>query len=339
MVGSARIGTGIPVAGPKAVERQMLEPWPEVGSGPFAVVAENLSKRYANIVAVDRINLRIPEGQIFGLIGPNGSGKTTTIHMLAGLMRPTGGVAKVAGYDVHKQPVAVRRNIGLVFQEPALDRNLTVQENLEFAGALHKMAPRLLNERISELLRLFGLENHRDVTVGKLSGGMRRALDVARGVLHRPRVLFLDEPTVGLDPTNRESLWQFLQRLRQEENITVLVTTHYLEEAKACDRVAFLKRGRVICQGTPGELVASLGSYVLEVEGAHPETIAKHLESCFGRGLTIGTKVLFAINDENFTLDQAARQLNRDVQATHLRRPNLQDVYWWLIHGYADKES
>ena len=219
-----------------------------------AVDARGLVKRFGALLAVDHLDLVIAPGEFFGLLGPNGSGKTSTIHMLSTLIAPSAGSARGAGSDVVRQPVAVRRAIGLVFQDSALDRSLTVQENLEFTAALHDVPTRVARPRIDELLQLFGLEDKRRARVANLSGGMRRALDIVRGVLHRPQVLFLDEPTIGLDIINRRSIWQYLQRLRTQEGLTILLTTHYLEEAAPCHRVAFLARGQLIphAQLAPG---------------------------------------------------------------------------------------
>jgi ABC-2 type transport system ATP-binding protein len=298
-----------------------------------ALRAQGLAKHFGELKAVDGIDLQVGQGELFGLLGPNGSGKTTTIHMLTTLTRPTLGSATVAGFDVCADPVSVRRQIGLVFQESALDRNLTVAENLHFAAALYMMPLALARLRTNELLRVFNLEAKRDVPVGRLSGGMRRAVDVARGVLHRPRVLFLDEPTLGLDPINRQALWQFIARLRREEQITVLITTHYLEEATACDQVAFLNAGRIIGRGTPGYLIKELGAYVLDIEGPDSDQIAARFEPRFGAGLKTHGKVSFRVAEEHFSISRLEAEIDPRVQAMHLRRPDLNDVYLWLIHG------
>jgi ABC-2 type transport system ATP-binding protein len=299
----------------------------------LAVSASRLSKHFGKLKAVDQIDLQIREGEFFGLLGPNGSGKTTTIHMLTTLTRPTHGGATVAGCDVRAEPVRVRRQIGLVFQESALDRNLTVEENLRFAAALYNMPAVLARARIGELLRLFNLEEKRRTPVAKLSGGMRRAVDVARGVLHRPRVLFLDEPTLGLDPVNRRALWQFIAQLRREERVTVIVTTHYLEEAAACDQVAFLNEGKIIGRGAPHQLIQQLGAYVLEIETAEPDAILARFRSCLGGGLKTNAGACFRVADEHFTIGRLETEIDSRVKAMHLRRPDLNDVYLWLIRS------
>ena len=209
--------------------------------------------------------------------------------MLATLIRPTAGTATVAGFDVRREPVRVRGAIGLVFQESALDRTLTVAENLRFAGLLHDLPPRVIEERQRELLELFGLADQRAQPVATLSGGMRRALDIVRGVLHQPRILFLDEPTIGLDLPNRRRIWRFIERLRARTGMTVLLTTHYLEEADGCDRVAFIRKGRLVESGAPRLLVDRLGRHIVEVEGPDLDGLVAMLEPRLGRACATAT--------------------------------------------------
>lgn len=296
----------------------------------YAVRANHLSKSFGKVQAVDNLDLEIPHGQFFGLLGPNGSGKTTTIHMLATLIRPSAGNAFVADHDVVKEPVAVRRTIGLVFQESALDRTLTVDENLELTAALHNIPLRLARPRIDELLELFGLREKRGTPAGSLSGGMRRALDIIRGVLHRPQILFLDEPTIGLDVLNRRAIWRYIEQLRAQEAITVLLTTHYLEEAEGCDQVAFLNRGRIIGAGSPRQLVRELGAFILEVEGGDQDAITAHLAPRLGAPVHEGDTLAFRIPDENFPLAELHRELHARVRTLRIHRPDLNDVYVWL---------
>lgn len=295
----------------------------------FAIECRDLCKQYADTTAVAELDLTIPEGTFFGLLGPNGSGKTTTIHMLSTLVRPTAGRILVAGYDVLKSAVAVRRSIGLVFQESALDRNLTIEENLNFAGALYGLDNETIERRGEELLTLFDLKDKRCVSVAALSGGMRRAVDIARGVLHRPRVLFLDEPTIGLDIINRRAIWRFIGRLRQEHGMTVLLTTHYLEEAESCDEVAFLRKGRLIGSGRPRDLIAELGHHILELETDEPDRHAAALSAELGPPVREGERLLFAIQEPDFHIGELQQRLQHEVRALHLRKPDLNDVYIW----------
>jgi ABC-2 type transport system ATP-binding protein len=295
----------------------------------LAIECRNLGKRYGAQVAVQSLDLDITEGTFFGLLGPNGSGKTTTIHMLSTLVRPTTGSIHIAGHDVLSNPVRVRGEIGLVFQESALDRTLTVEENLHFAGALYGLSRSVIEQRSAELLTLFDLDGKRQTPVGALSGGMRRALDIARGVLHRPRVLFLDEPTIGLDIINRRAIWRFIGQLRQEHGMTVLLTTHYLEEAESCDTVAFLRLGHLIGSGRPTDLIAALGAYILEVETDQPEQHAALLGPELGQPVIEGERLLFAVTDKHFTIGELQTRLQSEVRALHLRKPDLNDVYIW----------
>lgn len=300
-----------------------------------AVAAQALTKRYRPTLAVDRLDLEIPAGEFFGLLGPNGSGKTTTIHMLSTLIRPTAGAARVAGHDVLTAPVAVRRAIGVVFQESALDRSLSVEENLRFAGRLHDLAAADIRRRSEELLALFGLTAKRRQSVAQLSGGMRRALDIARGVIHYPRILFLDEPTIGLDIPNRRAIWRFIERLRAETGVTVVLTTHYLEEADDCDRVAFIKEGRLVAAGAPRALVEGLAGHILDVEGEDLEQLARRLAPKLGPALNDGERLSFRFHGTAGDLGVLQTELAGAADALRLRRPNLNDVFLW-VNAAAD---
>jgi ABC-2 type transport system ATP-binding protein len=229
-----------------------------------AIDARSLGKDFGSIRALHHLDLEVREAEFFGFLGPNGAGKTTTVHLLATLLKPSRGAARVAGHDVVRESLRVRRSIGLVFQETTLDRDLTVEENLRFAARLWNLPDRVAAPRIDELLRQFVLLERRRDPVRTLSGGMRRALDIARGILHEPRVLFLDEPTAGLDPRARRALWELIQALRRSSGLTVFLTTHYVEEAEPCDRVAVLDHGRLVVLGSPAELKRDAGVGSLE---------------------------------------------------------------------------
>lgn len=303
-----------------------------------AIRADGLVKRYGDVTAVEELDLAIPSGQFFGLLGPNGSGKTTTIHMLATLIRPNQGSATVAGFDVVRAAVRVRESIGLVFQESALDRTLTVAENLRFAGLLYNLAPSLIDERSRALLDIFGMADKRNQSVATLSGGMRRALDIVRGVLHEPRILFLDEPTIGLDLPNRRRIWRFIERLRARTGMTVLLTTHYLEEADSCDRVSFIRRGRLVESGPPAELVGRLGRHIVEVESAEPEAVVAQLEPTLGACLRDEDTVFFRYREEDLSLlARLQAQVGSRASAWRVRKPNLNDVFLWVAEGRSLK--
>jgi len=216
---------------------------------------KNLTKKFDKIVAVDNVSLDIREGEVFGLLGQNGAGKTTIIHMLATLIKPTSGTALINGYDIIKNSSKVRKNIGIVFQAPSSDDMLTGFENLKIHSYLYGVPSELRVKRINELLKLVGLYERKDDIVKKYSGGMRRRLEIARGLIHKPKVIFLDEPTLGLDPNSRKSMWEYIQKLVKEEKITIILTTHYMEEADTlCDRIGFINKGKIIAIDTPQQL-------------------------------------------------------------------------------------
>jgi ABC-2 type transport system ATP-binding protein len=296
----------------------------------LAVHSNGLTKRYGDTLAVDRLDLDVPTGEFFGLLGPNGSGKTTTIHMLSTLVRPTSGKALVAGHDVSRNSVRVRGAIGVVFQDSALDRTLSVWENLRFAGMLAGLTGGVIRERTDELLDLFSLGDKQDQPVGSLSGGMRRAVDIARGVIHRPQVLFLDEPTIGLDLPNRKRIWRFIERLRAQTGMTVLLTTHYLEEAANCDRVAFIKKGRIVKSGTPQSLIDGLGEHVIEIEGERLDGIVNELRETLGDPVLEDERASFRFSGSAAELATLQADLAARVSGIRVRRPNLNDVFLWV---------
>jgi len=227
---------------------------------PPAIAIRGLTKRFGTLAAVDSLSLEIGEGEVFGLLGPNGAGKTTTLLMLTTLIPPTGGSATVGGYDIVAEPDRVRSSIGIVFQDPSSDETLTGYENLKLHGLLYGMPAELREQRIAEVLALVELTDRKDEMVKRYSGGMRRRLELARGLMHHPKILFLDEPTLGLDPQTREHIWEYIRRLAQEKKITIILTTHYMDEAeRLCDRVGIMDHGRIIALGTPQQLIASVG--------------------------------------------------------------------------------
>src|SRR5215210_1781024 len=219
------------------------------------ITIRNLVKQYDNLTAVDNLSLDIHDNEVFGLLGQNGAGKTTIIHMLATLLKPTSGTASVNGYDIVNEPAKVRASIGIVFQAPSSDDMLTGYENLKLHSLLYNVPRKIREKRISDVLELVNLTERQHDQVKKYSGGMRRRLEIARGILHKPKILFLDEPTLGLDPRSRESMWKYIQRLVKEEKITIILTTHYMEEADIlCDRIGIIDKGKIIALDTPAKL-------------------------------------------------------------------------------------
>jgi len=225
----------------------------------------NLTKKFKDFTAVDNISFAVTKGEVFAFLGPNGAGKTTTIKILTTLLQPTSGQVRVNDYDPLTQQDETRHSFGIVFQDPSLDEELTAWENLEFHGVLYGVPKAIRRQRIDEMLKLVELEDRRDSLVKTFSGGMKRRLEIARGLLHHPKIMFLDEPTLGLDPQTRNHLWNHLRHLNQEEGITIFFTTHYIEEAaKIAQRVAIIDHGQIVAQGTPTELIAQTRTDSLE---------------------------------------------------------------------------
>jgi ABC-2 type transport system ATP-binding protein len=218
------------------------------------VDVENLTRRFSGLTAVDGISFAVKHGEIFGFLGPNGAGKTTTISMLCTLLRPTSGTARVGCCDIVKEPNRVRRDIGIIFQDPSLDDRLTAEDNLKFHGYLYNMEHGLIEQRIVEVLDLVELLDRRKDHVRKFSGGMKRRLEIARGLLHRPKLLFLDEPTLGLDPQTRAHIWDYIMKMKRQTGLSVFMTTHYMQEAEVCDRIAIIDHGKIVDLDSPAGL-------------------------------------------------------------------------------------
>ncbi len=262
------------------------------------IIIKNLTKKFNKLMAVDHVSLDIHEGEVFGLLGPNGAGKTTIIHMLATLLKPTSGRAEINGYDIVKDPSKVRKNIGIVFQAPSSDDMLTGFENLKIHSYLYGVPSELRVKRINELLKLVGLYERKDDIVKKYSGGMRRRLEIARGLIHKPKVIFLDEPTLGLDPNSRKSMWDYIQKLVKEEKITIILTTHYMEEADTlCDRIGFINKGKIIAIDTPQQLK-------LMIKNNNNNNGADNTDKYIGDIIRLHFKVIEDINDKYNNINQ-----------------------------------
>jgi len=299
-----------------------------------AIRAEGLVRTFNGFTAVDGVSFSVAEGELFGLLGPNGAGKTTTINMLATLLRPTSGRATVAGFDVAKDRDSVRRSIGIVFQEPALDGRLTGRENLEFHTMMYGLGRAERRRRIDEVLALVELEDKAATLVEKYSGGMKRRLEIARGLTHRPKVLFLDEPTLGLDAQTRHHIWDYIRKLNAEAGVTIILTTHYMEEADfLCGRVAIMDHGRFVALDTPARLKDTLGGDIvsLEIEGDAPAFVDElRREDWVGDAqLHDGVLSLTVEKGERRIpeLVMRARERGLAVSCVHLRKPSLEDVF------------
>ena len=295
---------------------------------PAAVHVKRLTHRYGDLAALQSLELRIEDGTLFGLLGPNGSGKTTLFRILSTLMVPSEGSARVFGFDTCDEAAAVRQRLGVVFQEPALDEALTVRENLRTCGALYGLRGGALQQRIDDLLERFELSGRAGDRVSTLSGGLRRRVDLTRGLLHRPRLLLLDEPTTGLDPVARRAFWQALAGLRRAEGTTLLVATHLMEEAERCDALAILDRGRRVALGTPDALKADLGGKTLWLETSRPVALQDRLQVQFSlEARPIGSALQLSHPDAPALLSTLYDAFGDLIESATVRRPTLDDVF------------
>jgi ABC-2 type transport system ATP-binding protein len=293
-----------------------------------AIGVRELAKTYGEIEAVRGVSFEVGRGEIFGFLGPNGAGKTTTINMLCTLAKPTGGTALVAGHDVALERDDVRRNIGLVFQEPTLDGYLTAEQNLRLHAELYGVEARLVGPRIRQVLEMVGLWERKDASVQTFSGGMRRRLEIARGLLHSPRVLFLDEPTLGLDPQTRSSIWSYIALLRETEEITIFMTTHYMDEAELCDRIAIMDRGEIVALDTPAALKGSVGADRIRIETEDDEAAVAALAERFDlEGVVAEGAVTFYVPSGEEFVPRLFAELGVPIRAVSVSRPTLDDVF------------
>ena len=297
-------------------------------ASPASIEVEAIAYRYGDREALREVSFRVGAGELFGLLGPNGGGKTTLLEILATIRRPTEGVARVGGVDVVTDPDRARREIAVVFQRPALDPQLTAAENLRHQGHLYGLAGRTLAERSAELLDRFGVADRADDRVKTLSGGLRRRVELAKALLHEPGHLLLDEPTVGLDPGGRRELWRHARRLRSESGVAILVTTHLLEEAEECDRVAILDRGRLVALDTPAALKAAIRGDVISLETAEPTALADAIRARFGTESTVvdGT-VRIERPDGAALVPRLAEAFPGAIRSITVGKPTLEDVF------------
>ncbi len=294
-------------------------------------------KRFGNLTALNVAGLDIPEGELFGLLGPNGAGKTTLISILSTLRTPTSGTARVCGHDVVRDQDMVRRSMGIVFQDPTLDDELTGEENLDIHGRLYGLDRRTRARRADEVLELVDLQDRRRDLVKEYSGGMRRRLEMARGLMHYPGVLFLDEPTLGLDPQTRRKIWNHIRDLNQERKMTIILTTHYMDEAdQLCSRIGIMDRGEIVALGSPGELKGLLGGDLLELEvDAIVDAFVQDLESNpqVERVYVHEQSMALTVNNGNSFIPRvfdAARTRGVTIESVSMRKPDLEDVFLGL---------
>jgi ABC-2 type transport system ATP-binding protein len=305
------------------------------------IEVDELSRSFGQLVAVDRVSLQVAEGEIFGFLGPNGAGKTTTINMLCTLLAPTSGRAKLCGYDIVLERSAVRRCIGLVFQEPTLDEYLTAEQNLRFHAYAYRMPNEIRDKRIGELLELVELGDRRKSKVRTFSGGMKRRLEIARGLLHSPKVLFLDEPTLGLDPQTRRHIWDYVLALRKQSNLTIFLTTHYMDEAENSDRISIIDQGHIIALDTPDKLKDAMGGDIVTLKAEDNQAAALELAEKFNLSPVVqnGT-IIFSIPEGEKFLPKLMGSFQSRLVSIGVRRPTLDDVFLKLTgRAIRDEEA
>jgi ABC-2 type transport system ATP-binding protein len=312
---------------------------------------QDLTKRFAKLTAVDHVSFTVDKGEVFGFLGPNGAGKSTTISMLATILPPTSGDAVINGFSILHRRNAVRRSIGLVFQDASLDNNLTAEENLRFHARLYGVPRDDYRRRMEEVLRLVDLWDRRRDIVETFSGGMKRRLEIARGLIHYPAVLFLDEPTIGLDPQTRALLWDYVLRLKHERGMTIFMTTHYMDEAEYCDRIAIMDHGRIVVLDSPANLKSRLGGDIIRIYVAPPPpgvsdsqpraaVLQKALEHNYGVEVRReDNALLFKVADGAKFLPRLFADFRTGIDAIELHKPTLDDVFLSLTGREIRKES
>ncbi len=293
-----------------------------------AIEVRGLVKNYEEVEAVKGVEFEVATGEVFGFLGPNGAGKTTTISMLCTLVTPTAGSASVAGHDIVRERDDVRRNIGLVFQDPTLDGYLTAEQNLRLHAELYGVQSDLVKPRMQQVMTMVGLWDRKDSVVGTFSGGMRRRLEIARGLMHSPRVLFLDEPTIGLDPQTRRSIWKYIGELKEREEITIFMTTHYMDEAEWCDRIAIMDHGEIVALDSPETLKAGVGTDRVTIHTDDDDATIAALAERFGIEARISEgAVTFGVQEGEQFVPRLFAELGIPIKAVNVSRPTLDDVF------------
>jgi ABC-2 type transport system ATP-binding protein len=305
------------------------------------IQVQNLIRDYGKFRAVDDISFAVAKGEIFGFLGPNGAGKTTTIKVLCTLLAPTSGSASVAGYDCAHDPDHVRAHIGIIFQDPSLDDRLTAEENLYFHSLLYHIPPSIRKERTDIVLDMVELGDRRKSLVREFSGGMKRRLEIARGLMHQPAVLFLDEPTLGLDPQTRHHIWQYLLELRTKTGLTIFLTTHYMDEAEHCDRIAIIDHGKIIALDTPEALKRSIGGDVITLATDDDATAIRELGEMFGLKAEKAAAggIFLTATDGEAVIPDIIRRLTPRILSVALKAPSLDDVFLTLTGRQIREET
>lgn len=304
------------------------------------VEVNDLKKHYKDFEAVKGVNFAVEEGEIFGFLGPNGAGKSTTINMLSTINKPSSGEAIINGFNIVTDKNKVRESIGLIFQESTLDEKLTANENLMLHCRFYKVPKEKREERIQEVLEIVDLTDKRKQVVETYSGGMKRRLEIARGLLHYPRVLFLDEPTVGLDPQTRNHIWEYILRLKKKAGITIFLTTHYMDEAEICDRVAVMDHGEMIALDTPEKLKTNVGGDIIEIRTVDNEEAKAEIENSYNLEVKeVDDALTFQVDKGNEFLVQFIKEFSIGILTVNLRRPTLNDVFLHLTGREIREET
>jgi ABC-2 type transport system ATP-binding protein len=293
-----------------------------------AIAVRGLSKTFGEVRAVRGVDFEVASGEVFGFLGPNGAGKTTTINMLCTLTKPSGGTATVAGHDIVRERDDVRRNIGLVFQDPTLDGYLTAEQNLKLHAELYGVQSNLVKPRMQQVMEMVGLWDRKDSPVATFSGGMRRRLEIARGLMHSPRVLFLDEPTIGLDPQTRRLIWTYIRELQEREEITIFMTTHYMDEAEWCDRIAIMDHGQIVALDAPETLKAGVGRDRVSIHTDDDQAAIAAISDKFGLEAVIAEgAVTFGVPSGGEFVPRLFAELGLPIRSVSVSRPTLDDVF------------
>ena len=311
---------------------------------------DGLTRRFGELVAVDDISFQVGKREIFGFLGPNGAGKTTTINMLCTLLKPSSGRATLNSYDIAREQDAVRQSIGIVFQDPTLDEQLTARENLEFHAMLYNVPKAKRQSRAQRVLDMVELTSRQHDRVETYSGGMRRRLEIARGLMHYPHVLFLDEPTLGLDPQTRNAIWEHVHELRLQYDITVFLTTHYMDEAENCDRIAIIDKGKIVALDTPGSLKHDVGGDIITLRSGEADRLRQEIRDKFGLEATVaaaaagtggppGERLHLEVPNGRTFLPKLFRELQGEILSVTVREPTLDDVFLRLTGRQIREET
>ncbi len=292
------------------------------------IEVKNLTKKFGELTAVDNVSFNVEKGEIFGFLGPNGAGKSTTISMLATLLKPDSGQAVINGFNVDAERNKVRKSIGLVFQDSSLDDRLTAEENLCFHADLYRVEKNNRDKRLPEVLKLVDLWDRRKSIVKTFSGGMKRRLEIARGLIHYPQVIFLDEPTIGLDPQTRFNIWEYVLRLKKDKDMTIFMTTHYLNEAEYCDRIAIVDQGKIVALDSPVNLKKLVGGDIITLVAFNLEKLKREIEIKFSLKVkSFDDKLKIEVTDGDKFLPKLFNELEEKIQSVELRKPTLDDVF------------